>query len=81
MNIDKNMVNIPEMREGLLSNSGCYGFGQSEQGEFLKFSCYWKDNKKKRMGHCPPARGFSALKALDRAPKKGEQVEEDFLNQ
>lgn len=81
MNIHKNMMNIPEIREELLSKSGCYGFGQSAEGEFLKFSSYWKDNKTKRLGHCPPACGSSVLQALERAPKKGEQVEEDFLNQ
>jgi hypothetical protein len=72
---------IREMPERLLSNSGGHGFGQSEEGEYLKFSSYWQDNKTKRLGHCPPACGSSALKALDRAPKKGEKVEEDFLNQ
>lgn len=74
-------MNIPEMREGLLSNSGCYGFGQSEEDEFLKFSSYWKDYETNRLGHCPPACGSSALKALDLAPKKAEPVEEDFLYQ
>jgi hypothetical protein len=74
MNMRKNMTNFREMRERLLSNSGGHGFGQSEEGDGLKFSAYWKDNKVNKFGLCSPARSSSALKALERASKKGNRL-------